>query len=374
MNDENLIERLQALQSDSQPCVSLYLNTQSEREQGPGELNLRWRAFREEVAAQVPEKALLLLDDVVDGSHRKGHGLMAFTAGEELKLRLFLNHPVPDCVAGGPLPHLLPLFDWKQDHPTYAVVVADRQGADIHVVDGFRGDEVTQVEGGHDELRKVSPGGWSQRRYQNRAEDSWERNAEQVAKAVDKIAQEDKVELILVTGDVRAVAYLKDNVAPAVAPKIHELDASPPTDDDLEQIRGDVERNVSALTGRATERALGKFLEERGQSDLACDGLADTISALRMAQVDTLFVAPDGPSEDVWFSLSEQTQAAVDRSALTEIGLDDVHQGPAVDVLVRQAIATGAAIRVIPKLGEEHGPRDGVGATLRYRADSTPNA
>jgi peptide subunit release factor 1 (eRF1) len=370
MNDEKLIERLQALQSDSQPCVSLYLNTQAEREQGPNELNLRWRAFREEVAGKVPEKALLLLDDVVEGAHRKGDGLMAFTSGEELKLRLFLNHPVPDCIAGGPLPHLVPLFEWKQDQPTYAVVVTDRQGADIHVMDGSRGEEVTQVEGGHDELRKVSPGGWSQRRYQNRAEDSWERNAEQVAKTVDRIVQDDQVELVLVTGDVRAVAYLKENVTPAVAPKIHELDAAPPTDEDLKQIRDDVERNVSALTARITEASLGKFLEERGQSDLACEGLSDTISALRMAQVDTLFVAPDGPSEDVWFSSSEQTQASVNRSALTEIGMNDVQQAPAVDVLVRQAIATGAAVRVIPKLGEKHGPRDGVGATLRYRADA----
>ena len=370
MNDEKLIERLQALQSDSQPCVSLYLNTQVEREQGPEELKLRWRAFREEVAGKVPDKALLLLDDVVEGSHRKGDGLMAFTAGEELKLRLFLNHPVPDFVRGGPLPHLLPLFDWKQDHPTYAVVVADRRGADIHVVGGFQGEEVTEIEGDHDELRKVSPGGWSQRRFQNRAEDSWERNAEQVAQAVDRIVREDQIELVLVTGDVRAVAYLKDNVAPAVAPRIHELDAAPPTDDDLEQIRGDVERSVSSLTGRLTELALSKFLEERGQSDLAADGLADTISALRMAQVDTLFVSPDGPGENVWFSPVDQTQAATDRSTLSEIGLDDLQEAPAVDVVVRQAIATGAAIRVIPKLGEKHGPRDGVGATLRYRTET----
>lgn len=170
--------------------MSLYLNTEAERELGPQEMEGRWRNLRDEVdGGTVPDKALLLLDDVVDGSHRKGDGLIAITSGEEISFRRFLGSPVPDSISMGALPHLLPLFDHRQGHPSYGIVLIDRAGAEIHVVDDMRDEEVIEVEGDHDELRKVQPGGWSQRRFQNRADDSWERNAEKVAHRLARIIQ-----------------------------------------------------------------------------------------------------------------------------------------------------------------------------------------
>ncbi len=372
MNDSTLIGRLQALQADAAPCISLYLNTQSERELGPEELSLRWRSLREQVAGAAPDKALALLDDAVDGSHRRGAGLVAFTVGEEMKLRLHLEHPVADYVLAAPLPHLVPLYEWRQDHPTYALVVVDRRSADIHVVGGLREDEIIEVEGGHDELRKVKPGGWSQRRFQQRAEDSWERNAEVIARGLDRIARDEALDLILVTGDVRAVSYLREKVSSDIAPRIHPLDSAPPTDQDLEEIRGEVEQRVAALAAGTTERILERFQEERGQGDLAADGLDATLAALRMTQVDTLLVVPDADPGIAWFSRAELTQGATDRSTLEEIGLQDLEEAPAVDVLTRLAICSGAAVRVIPHLDEEQGPAGGMGALLRFRTDTTP--
>jgi peptide subunit release factor 1 (eRF1) len=369
MTSAKMIERLKALQGAGKPFVSLYLNTEAARELGVEELALRWRSLRDQISGEVPEKALLLLEEVVEGSHRKGHGLAAFTFGEEMHLRRFLASPITDSIASGPLPSMIPLIEWIQDHPTYAVVVADRQGADIHVVGGMDEDETIEVEGDHDEIRKSNPGGWSQRRFQNRAEDSWEQNAEKVAKELDLIVRQEALPLVIVMGDVRAVAYLKENASPEVAGLIQILDTAPPTDDALDEVREEVEQTVAALTGRSTEAILSKFLEERGQSDLATDGLEATLAALRIAQVETLLVARDGVEGSAWFSRSDVTQAAAERSTLSDIGMDDLEEAPASDVLVRLALGTGAAIRVIPTLPQEHGPTGGVGAILRFTTE-----
>jgi hypothetical protein len=375
VKDDSLIERLQTLQQAPGPFVSLYMNTEADRELGPQELAGRWRGLRETAASQdVPDKALLLLDDVVEGSHLKGNGLIAFTAADELFFRRFVDAPLPDTVQAGRLPHLLPLFDWRQHHPSYAVVLIDRTQAQIHVVGGLREEQTVEVEGDHDVIRKVQAGGWSHRRFQNRAEDSWERNAEEVAERLGRIIRDEGLQLAVVMGDVRAIALLKENAAPDIAPRLHDLETAPPTEDRLEEVRNEIEAAVAALTGRLVEETLAKFLEERGQEDLAAEGAVATMAALRMSQVETLLISTAGEQRDGWFSRSDLTQGALNRKALGEIGIEDVEQARLDDVLIRVALGTGAAVCVIPELSKEHGPSEGIGAILRFTTTTEATA
>ena len=375
MNDDALVRELQSVTQRPGPHVSLYLNTEAERELGPQEMESRWRNLRDQVdGGTVPDKALLLLDDVVDGAHRKGDGLVAIASGEEISFRRFLGSPVPDSISMGALPHLLPLFDHRQGHPTYGIVLIDRTGAEIHVVDDMSDEEVIEVEGDHDELRKVGPGGWSQRRFQNRADDSWERNAEKVADRLARIVQAEGLDLVVVMGDVRAKALLLENAAPDIQPILHDLDTAPPTTDQLDVVRAEVEAAVAALVGRTVDATIERFLEERGQDDLAADGIEATFAALRMSQVETLLVTAEGVDDDAWFVTSDPTQGATQRSALEDLGPGNIGSAPTDDVLVRMALGTGAAIRIIPPLSWDRGPKHGVGAILRYRTASGPPA
>jgi hypothetical protein len=57
-------------------------------------------------------------------------------------------------------------------------------------------------------------GGWSQPRYQRRAEDSWQHNAMAVADAVTQATRDLHAGLLLVAGDVRAVQLLRDHLPP----------------------------------------------------------------------------------------------------------------------------------------------------------------
>jgi peptide subunit release factor 1 (eRF1) len=369
MKRDVIIERLQRLQEAPAPFLSLTLETRADSELGPQKIATRWRDLRREASDQIPEKALLLLDDVVGGAHRDGRGLVAVTSGEEILYRRHLPDEIGDGIRIGSLPHLLPFFDWIQHHPAYAVVIADRTGGEIHVVGSWGDEETVEVEGDHDEIRKVNAGGWSQRRFQNRAEDSWEQNAEEVAERLTQIMRAEALKLAVVLGDVRARAFLREHAPSDIAPLLFELDVDPNYRDDLENVRGEIEAAVAGLIARRIDQTLERFQEERGQEDLAADGLEPTMAALRMAQVETLLLRSSGLEEPAWFSPSDMTQGATRRGTLEETGINDVAQASTDEVLVRLALGTGAAVCVIPQLGEEHGPTGGVGAILRYRSD-----
>lgn len=369
MQDDKLIERLQALYDKRPPFVSLFLGTSVAKTQGPEERQLRWRALRSQADPDTPDKALLLIDDLVDGSHQRGEGLIAISSGEEIIYSRFLDRPIADAMGSGQLPSLLPLLEYRQDNPVYAVVVADRQSAHIHVVGGMREEVTLEVQGDHDELRKVNAGGWSQRRYQQRAEDSWEQNAAEVAETLRKIVVAEDVGLVIVMGDVRATAYLKEHAGTEVSGLIQQLDTAPPTEDALEEVREEIEAAVSSLTARRVQAILEKFLEERGQHDLCADGAEATIEALGMAQVQTLLVAPSRLKGTAWFSKGDATQGSLSADRLKDLGLDDIGEAALGDVLVRMALGTGAAVSVIPELNDDQGPSGGVGAILRYKTE-----
>ena len=81
----------------------------------------------------------------------------------------------------GRLPRLLPAVRSLSNAASYALARVDRTGADIEVVGMLGTVEQEQVQGEHDVLHLIPGGGWSQRRYQARVEDSWQHSATDVA-------------------------------------------------------------------------------------------------------------------------------------------------------------------------------------------------
>ncbi|HET9770902.1 MAG TPA: Vms1/Ankzf1 family peptidyl-tRNA hydrolase, partial [Acidimicrobiia bacterium] len=174
------------------PFVTVYLATEAAVEQAAQQSELRWKTLRRELEeAGAPAEALTAIDPLVADAHQQGRTLavVADTTG----LRLVRHEPEPPARDAGwvaPLPRVGPLLEWAQSAVPHLVVLADRVGADIVVFtrgadrSGAGGAPVLSVgeETGDDpNLRKSSPGGWSQRRYQNRAENLWEQNAKAVA-------------------------------------------------------------------------------------------------------------------------------------------------------------------------------------------------
>jgi hypothetical protein len=346
------------------PFLSVYLNTERDVEKASQRSQTRWRTVRSDLEDQGASRALLdEIDLIVPDAHLEGDCLAVIGGSEQI---LHVEHgPAVSPNDEGTwdrLPRLLPIARWRQSDPPYAVVLTDRSGADLFGFHRGSPDLQTEVEGEHDELRKVGPGGWSQRRFQQRAEDSWEQNAEKVAGAVERLVVQVKPVFVAVAGDVRAVQLLRESLPNEVGELIHVIEGERPWDGKGDPIPDEARELVETHVREATEGLLARFEEERGQKDKACEGVAATARALARAQVAALLVADQTEDRTLWFGPDPPSLAATDQE-LKELGVDSPEEGPARDVLVRAALGTGAGVRVLddPEVIDQ-----GVGALLRW--------
>jgi hypothetical protein len=347
------------------PFLSLYLNTERAVENAGPLSQRRWKTARRDLEEQgVPGALLDEIDRVVPDAHLEGECLAVIGGAERI---LHVEHGPAvsqrDVAMWGPIPRLLPLIRWRQSEPAYAVVLIDRTGADLFGIRRGSPELHAEVEGEHDELRKVGPGGWSQRRYQQRAEDSWEQNAEQVAAAVQRLAVRVRPVFVAVAGDVRAVALLRESLSKEVDELVHVIEGERPWEGMGDPIPDEVHRQVARHVHEQTEALLVRFEEERGQHDKAVEGMEATARALERAQAAVLLIADDlDDDRTLWFG-PEPALLAPTAQELKELGADPPEERPASDVLVRAALGTGAGIRIPndPTTLDE-----GVGALLRW--------
>jgi hypothetical protein len=356
------------------PFVTVYLGTEGAVENAAHQNELRWKNLRRQLEEDgAPGEALAAIDPLVPDAHHRGRTLavVADTTG----IRLVRNEPEPparDAGWVGPLPRVGPIIEWAQAAVPHLVVLADRAGADIVVFTrradsfGSGGAPVVSVgeETGDDpELRKTNPGGWSQRRYQQRAENLWEQNAKSVADQVASVVDEIGARLIVVAGDVRAVQLLREHLPERTADLLREVDGSRAPGSGLDEIADDVVKLAANVVAEDSVEFLRLFKQERGQSDLAVAGAKDTIAALAAARVDTLLIHDD-PDDDraAWFG-PEPGMVAQTKKALNELGVPKPQKARLVDVAIRAAFTTGAAVRVVPSAGSV---KQGIGAILRF--------
>ena len=349
----------------SGPFASVYLTTESEVHDAAEQLARRWKTVRASLGEQGADETVLeAIDTVVDGAYQEGRGLGVIADGSGV---LHVEHhpepPATDTGQWGALPALIPILEWHQSQPAYAIVLADRLGADLVGVRRHRPDTHAEAGGNDYPMRKVGPGGWSQRRFQQRAENTWEHNADDVAEELASLVDRVGARVVTVAGDVRAVQLLRQALPSAVDDLVHEIDGGRRADGSEESVRAEIQVVVQGVVERQTEAVLAKFGEERGQHDRATDGVGTTVSALAMAQVAGLLIDPAALEDrQGWFG-PEPTQLATDRGALAAMGVSSPAQAPLADVMVRAALGTGAGVRVI---ASDRAPAAGVGALLRW--------
>jgi hypothetical protein len=348
------------------PFLSVHLTTEAGIDNAAQRSEQRWRAVRDEAEAQgAPTEVLDAVDPIVPDAHLEGDGLAVIaSAGGVLHVEHAPRLPDRDLARWAVLPSLLPVVAWRQEFPAYVTVLADRAGADLTA---YRRDlpEVRREAGGHDDpLHKPNAGGWSQRRYQERAEHTWERNAADAAEQVERLARRVDARVLVAAGDQRAVTMLQELLSADMVERLVVVSGgrSPDGSEDIfeQEARVAVELAVNA----DADALLEKFREERGQNDRAAEGARATFSALAMAAVDALLIAADDPEDPrtAWFG-PEPAQLATTAADLRGMGVDRPAEGRLVDVAVRAALGTGAGIRVV---GAGAGLEGGIGAILRW--------
>lgn len=311
------------------PFLTVYLPLRPATEELAEATRLRWRELREDAAtAGAPPAVLDVVDPLVEGVHRAAEGLCVVAAEDGPPLVEHLSAPPEQRVRWDQLPALVPLIEARQGDQPHVVVLVDRRGADIAVRSD--GEHTTSVEGADYPLRKVAPGGWSQRRFQQRAEETWERNMAEVADELVPLVEKHEPVVVAVGGDERAVDLLVDELPAAIRDRVRRIEVTRATDGSIAQLDTEVDRVVTDWIDEQLSELLATYGRELGQDDRATTGARDTLAALRASRVATLLVPP---------------------------AADDV------DEAVVAALATGADVQVVP---DRVGPLDEVGAILRW--------
>jgi Bacterial archaeo-eukaryotic release factor family 2 len=357
---------LTSLFDASGPFVSVYLNTEGDVEQAADRIALRWKNLRGELLdGGVPEATVAMIDPLVDGSHTAGATLAVIAALDGVvDARSFPEPPPRDTlVRHGPLPYVLPLLAWSQRLVPHVAVLTDRTGADLAARIPEQPDRTEHVEGyTGPHLHRSSPGGWSQPRYQHRAEGLWEQNAGEVAGALTELVDRVRPRFVAAAGDVRALQLLREQAPKRVT--------------ELLQVVGGELRSLDAVFAAAagliaetvegdTRALLDRFAEERGQGDRAAEGATATLEALGRSQVDTLLVVDDPGDDRTAFFGEGPNQVGADAATLDAMGVAAPAEARLADVAVRAAVGTGASIRVLDQ-GRHGAPLDGLGALLRF--------
>ncbi|SCK43691.1 Vms1/Ankzf1 family peptidyl-tRNA hydrolase [Streptomyces sp. WMMB 322] len=350
------------------PVISVYyaLDARPEQEE---DAELRWKALVQQLAEQTTDgrEAMQAVARQALAALPGSGTLAAFASdGELVHVTEMPGGRQTDLVMYGPLPHLLPVLEWRQDHPAYVLAVCDRTGADLEICPeaGTRPVRET-VDGPDDEIVRNAPGGWSQMRYQHRAEDSWEHNAAHVADALSRAVARVSARVVLLAGDVRAVQYVTKHLPKAVRHqvRIRGVSGSRSHDGAFDGRRAQVEAERRGEGERQTRELLQEMAEERGPRGRTVEGVRETTEALARGQVRTLVLTHD-PSDTrtAWFGPGPTDIA--DRE-MPDRGGPRLSPGSLADVAARAALLTDADVRVVPP-GTEGAPAHGVGALLRY--------
>ncbi len=343
------LDWLRPLTETDGPFASVTLDV-SNLDPASREQRLRsWAAARRKLENDgAPEDTVAALEEVMTAEHHRPgeHTRVACAADGRVVLDLvFPGRPHREGAEFGPLPRVLDVVRGLDGAPRQAVVRLDREGADLAVIDPT-GDVVAArgVVGEHDELRKVGPGGASQRRFQARADDSWKHNAGQVAKELDELVRREGIDVVFVEGEDHMVSLLLEHASGSVAERLVHL-----------QTGGRAEGVSAEAESAAREVALARLQAERDAqiaerwgdatgSGAAVQGWGQTRAALEKGQVAHVLVEANGPA------LAAQQDG--DRPAERDL-----------DALLAKLAETSAELSLV---GPPFEAREGIAAILRW--------
>lgn len=324
--------------------LSALLPARSDAPDAARRLEEAWRHVRRQASGQWSATVLDRAEQAVsDAGHADGDSVAVIvpTSGTP-----FIEHlagaPMTAMMLEGPLPAFGPIIEHRQRTIAHIVVDCDKAGADIVAFDGGAVIDADRVDGDELHIHRGHPGGWSQRRFQQRAENTWEANISEIADAVEALAAQVDARLIAVAGPTRAKTMLVTELGSrSTADRTVGLEAG-----DVDGIASEVvtltddvhARGITALSEEFRERSAHGTAT--GDEDAVFDALAD-------GRVDGLLVADD------W-----------DADALLERELPGVPTGSRkIDAAIAAALGGGATVTVVPGLAALDGP---LGAFLRW--------
>jgi peptide subunit release factor 1 (eRF1) len=367
------LEMLAALEPSPFPVLSLYLRL-APAQNGREDYHQFLRKVFSERAKALPEQSSdresfdkdvkRIQEHLENTDGIAGQALAIFaSSGSDLFEAIPLEAPIGEhSLFISSVPHLYPLARLIENYPRYAAVMLDTNKARIFVF-GAAAERDEKIVG--EKTRRTSKGGWSQARYQRRADNFHTHHIKEVVDTLDKIVREEDIQHVVVAGADVAMPILREQLPKELADKIVEIDPHEDGEDG-----SFVARTVAALREKDAETDVEKvqeLMDAWRSGGLGVAGPEATLSAFQIGQVDELIIT--GSPETL-----KSVQALPDDAAPGEVqvstsnptGSTDEARLKLSDELVTRAQQTAARIRFIedPSLLADVG---GVGALLRFR-------
>ena len=366
------MEALAALEPSPFPVISLYLSLATNQNGREDYQQFVRKVFRERAKAlpeQSPERESFEIDIKRIEEHLEnkdattGQALAIFASSRsELFEVIPLDAPIAEhALFISSVPHLYPLARVVENYPRYAAVMLDTNKARIFVFGGETEREKTIVG---EKTRRTSKGGWSQARYQRRADNFHLHHIKEVVETLERIVRDEDIQHVVVAGADVAMPILREQLSKELTEKIVEI--GPHEDGESGSF---VERTLAALREKDAETDVEKvqeLMDAWKSGGLGVAGPEATLSAFQLGQVDELIITG---SPDVLKPVQKLPEDAApgDVQAVTSNPVEaDERQLKLSDELVTRAQQTAARIRFIEdaSLLADVG---GVGALLRFR-------
>jgi hypothetical protein len=353
------------------PWTTVYVDARHDTEDAARVAELTWRELRESLTKQgAPEDDLTALDAVIAAPSDVGGAACRYLLaghGRVVRDEVMPGSPVrSDLAAHSQLPDVLPLVLHRSNDMPYVVVEAARDGANVSVRRASRSRALAEhaVRGQRQSLTKVQAGGWSHRRYQQHAEEVWAHNAAAVAQDVDRIVREAGIEMVVVSGDVRAREKLIGSLSPQSVDKLVEVDVHTRASGADHQALDDVlAERMDQLSETEERQALDRLATKAGDGQRAsAGGLGATVDAFRQGQVQTLLLDPTALEDRHLLALDAAPWVALASDEVT--GADVLAEAPATSALLRAGALTDAVVLFVE--AERLARDDGVAALLRW--------
>lgn len=369
------METLAALEPSPFPVISLYLSltpNQNGREDYQAFVRKVFNERAKGLAQESPERQSFDQDaDRIRAYLEAGekqaswHGLAIFaSSGADLFEVIPLETPFDDhWLFVGSVPHLYPLAKLIDTYPRYAAVLLDTNKARILVFSQAATARDEKITG--DKTRRTSKGGWSQARYQRRADNIHMHHMKEVVETLDRIVREEGINQVVIAGEEVALPKLREQLPQHLAEKI--VDTLP-----LQRNAGGdeiLESTFTAIRMKDAETDLEKVQElfdEWHSGGLGVAGPEATLSAFQMGQVDELIITGSVDSLKPVQKLPEDAAGQMQADTSAPDGPVDSNRLNLSAELIKRAQQTSASIRFIEdaSLLQEVG---GVGALLRFR-------
>jgi Bacterial archaeo-eukaryotic release factor family 2 len=352
------------------PFATVYLDATRASESGAHEVELRWRALRTELADRgAPDADLTALDAVVESDRGPGRiGLVAVAAaGDAVLVDHLPDPPLRAEVGVAPLPHLMPYLAQRGARVRYLVVVADREGADIAGPPWADAPASTVTGSDQYPVHRTRRDDWSEWHFQHRVENSWESNARDAAQAVVERAAAESAALVVLAGDARARALLRNELSSGLRQGTEVVQVEPGGRADgasPEPLAAAVDDAVLHHVWRRRRELLDRMQQDLGRSEFAVAGVPDVVDAVRRAAVETVVISDDPSSTLRAYIGPEPVHIGLTGDELRALGVANPQQDRFDAALIRAVVGTGAQLVVTPNA--HHYLPDGIGALLRY--------